>query len=144
MPEVVCRILRPDDLAALARVADGVLDRAVDEAQARALLADAAHVLAVAEDGDQVVGALLAVVARFPDKPPELWVNEIGVADRWQGQGIGRALMRLALHEARARGCVAAWVAADRTEQAMGFYRALAGEEEAGISHFTWRLDPSG
>jgi ribosomal protein S18 acetylase RimI-like enzyme len=45
-----------------------------------------------------------------PDKPPELFVNEVGVADAYQGRGIGGRVLRALLDRGRALGCAQAWV----------------------------------
>ena len=57
-------------------------------------LADSRHHLAVAVDEGRVVGMASAVHYVHPDKPPELWINEVGVAPTHRGLGIGRAPAR--------------------------------------------------
>lgn len=138
--DVAFRVLGRGDAGVLSRVVEGVFDRPVVPERARALLADPAHVLTVAVEGGRVVGAILSVVYLRVDKPTELWINEVGVADAWQRRGIGRGLMKLTLEEAWRRGCAEAWVASDRGETALGFYRALGGAEEGGHIHFAWAL----
>ena len=77
---VVIRILGSSDLGVLDRVDPGVFDHSVDPDLAAEFLSDSRHHLAVALDGDMVVGMASAVHYVHPDKPAQLWVNEVGVA----------------------------------------------------------------
>jgi ribosomal protein S18 acetylase RimI-like enzyme len=108
--DIAVRVLGPGDGAALDRVADGVFDGPVDARWWAEFRADARHHLAVALDGDVVVGMASGVRYVHPDKPPELFVNEVGVADAHQGRGIGGRVLRALLDHGRALGCVQAWV----------------------------------
>ena len=83
MPTI--RILGPGDAAALDRVAEGVFDNAVDPRWTAEFLADSRHHLAVAVDDGRVVGMASAVHHVHPDKPPELWIDEVGVAPTHAG-----------------------------------------------------------
>jgi hypothetical protein len=74
------RLLGPGDAAVLDRVVEGVFDNPIDPLWRAEFFADPRHHLAVAIDGDLVVGMASAVHYVHPDKPPELWVNEVGVA----------------------------------------------------------------
>ena len=66
-----------------------------------------------------IVGFVSAVHYVHPDKPqPELWINEVGVADGYRGQGIGGALMRATLDVGRRLGCAEAWVLTERSNEA--------------------------
>jgi DNA-binding MarR family transcriptional regulator len=87
------RILGPADAAMLDKVAPDVFDHAIDPALMAEFLADPRHHLAVALAGGQVVGMASAVHYVHPDKPPELWINEVGVAPPYQRRGIGRQLL---------------------------------------------------
>lgn len=50
-------------------------------------LQDDRHHLVVALEDELVVGFASRVYYVHPDKPPELWINEIGVAPSHQGCG---------------------------------------------------------
>jgi ribosomal protein S18 acetylase RimI-like enzyme len=122
------RLLGPDDADVLANVADDVFDRPIDPQWSRELLADKRHHLAVALDDGVVVGFTSAVHYVHPDKGPELWINEVGVAPTHQRRGIGRQLVAAILARARSLGCTEAWVATEATnESAQRLYDAAGG-----------------
>jgi GNAT superfamily N-acetyltransferase len=99
------RVLGPDDADVLAHVAPEVFDREVDARWATS-----------------------GVHYVHPDKPPELWVNEVGVAPTHQGQGIGRKLMEALLAQGRALGCQEAWVLTEYTNTAARrLYESVGG-----------------
>ena len=91
---VTIRLLGPADAKLLDCVAPGVFDNPVDARLAAEFLADARHHLVVAVIDGQVVGMATGVHYIHPDKPRELWVNEVGVAPAHQRQGIGKQLLQ--------------------------------------------------
>src|SRR5579863_2927308 len=109
---VTIRILAATDGAVLEHVAEGVFDNLVHPRWSAEFLADPRHHLAVALDGDsgQVVGMASGLHYVHPDKPPELWIDEVAVAPTHQNQGIGRQMLAALLAHARTLGCVEAWV----------------------------------
>lgn len=122
------RILGPGDHALLARVADDVFDHAVDPALTAEFLADPRHHLAVAIDRGTVVGFASGVHYLHPDKPAELFVNEVGVAPTHRGQGVGKAVLHALLVAGRQAGCATAWVLTDEgNPPALGLYRDAGG-----------------
>ena len=114
----IVRMLGPADGSVLDRVAPGVFDNAVDPRWTAEFLADARHHLAVALDGDLVVGMASALHYVHPDKPPELWINEVGVAPTHRGQGIGQRLIEALFERGRSLGCRQAWVATEPSNTA--------------------------
>ena len=74
------RVLRQGDEAVLANVAPEVFDNPIDPQMTAEFLADPRHHIAVAIDGGVVVGFASGVHYVHPDKRPELWINEVGVA----------------------------------------------------------------
>jgi ribosomal protein S18 acetylase RimI-like enzyme len=48
-----------------------------------------------------------------PDKPPQLWINEVGVALNYRKQGIGRQLVQQLVASANDRDCIYAWLGTD-------------------------------
>jgi ribosomal protein S18 acetylase RimI-like enzyme len=135
------RLLRPDDVDVLAN-ADDVFDHRVDARWSREFLADARHHVAVALDEGVVVGFASAVNYVHPDKAPELWINEVGVAPTHQGRGIGRQLIAAILARGRTLGCSEAWVATEASNTpAQRLYSAMGGVADAeGFIMYTFDL----
>lgn len=132
MPDAItCRLLGPDDAHVLARVHEDVFDNVPDPALTREFLAGPANLLAVALDDDLVVGMASGLIYVHPDKPRQLFIIEVGVAEPWQRRGIARALCRLLLDTGQARGCYEAWVATEVDNRpARQLYTGLGGVEE--------------
>ena len=129
--DVAVRVLGRGELAVLDAVAVDVFDGPVDPRWAAEFLTDPRHHLAVAVAGGAVVGFASGVHHVHPDKPPERWVAEVGVAPPYQRQGVGRRLLAALFERGRAVGCVAAWVATDRgNAAARRLYDAAGGVEE--------------
>jgi len=132
----VIRLLGRGDSAALERVADDVFDEPVNPEWAREFLNDSRHHLAVALDGATVVGFASAVHYIHPDKPPELWINEVGVAPSHHRRGIGRQLLEALFEHGRSLGCGQAWVLTEEeNDAARGLYTALGGVEEKSVMY---------
>lgn len=125
------KILRHGDEAVLAKVGPHVFDDPVDPDATRRFLADPGHHLAVAIDGDTVVGFASAVHYFHPDKPaPEMWINEVGVASTHRERGLGKRILRELIEEARGLGCSEAWVLTDRSNRpALRLYASMGGTE---------------
>jgi len=80
-------------------------------------------------DGGLVVGFVSGVHDVHPDKPPELWINEVAVAPTHVRRGIARSLLRLMFDAGRALGCTQAWVLTDRDNAAaMRLYESVGGD----------------
>jgi len=144
MPEI--RVLESSDDAVLRNVAPGVFDNALDPALVAEFLHDKRHHLAVAIDQDQVVGFASGVHYVHPDKPAELFINEVAVAPSHHRRGIGKAVIEALLERATLLGCREAWVLTDRDNQAaMGLY-ASTGGAPGPHDHvmFTYHLNPHG
>lgn len=115
----------------LANVAPDVFDGPINPTWCADFLADPRHHLAVALEGDTVVGMASGVHYVHPDKPPELWVNEVGVAPAHQKQGLGKVLMETLFAHARTLGCAEAWVLTEDDNTAARRLYARAGGTEA-------------
>ena len=121
------------DLPLLLHPADGVFDNPVDEAFAREFLADLRHHIVVAVSEGVVIGFASAVHYIHPDKPPELWINEVGVAEAHQGKGVGKAIMNELLRLGKQLGCVNAWVLTYRSNTAANrLYQSAGGQIAEG------------
>jgi len=94
-------------------------------------LTDPRHHLVAALDDGQVIGFVSAVHYVHPDKPTELWLNEVSVAPSHQNRGVGRLMLANMLALGRELGCRCAWVLTDRANiPAMRLYASAGGLEE--------------
>lgn len=117
--------LEPGDEAVLERVALDVFDEAIDPDYLRSYLAEANHKMIVALEDDEVVGQIRAIIHKHPDRPPELYIDNLGVAPTLQRRGIATKLLDAMLELGRSLGCEEAWLATERDNaQAKGFYES--------------------
>jgi aminoglycoside 6'-N-acetyltransferase I len=124
------RMLRAGDEALLARAASDVFDNAVRAELAGEFLSDPRHHMAAALDDDVIVGFVSAVHYVHPDKPAELWINEVGVAQSHRKRGLAKQMMQTMLAHGRALGCNVAWVLTDTDNAAArALYASVGGEE---------------
>ena len=137
---VTIRILGPSDAAVLNDVAPDVFDNAIDPRWSAAFFADPRHHLAVALIDEQVVGMASAVHYVHPDKPPELWINEVGVSSLHRRRGIGKRLMAALLAHGRTLGCTEAWLGTESGNVAARRLYAAAGGEEEPMVYVTFRI----
>ena len=127
---IAIKVLEAGDDDVLRSVAPDVFDNPIDPKLVREFLNDPRHHIVVAVDGGQVVGFASGVDYIHPDKPPELFINEVGVASAYRGQSLAKTLVRTLLGVAAARGCQTAWVLTDRGNPiAMSLYKSAGGIE---------------
>lgn len=141
---ITIKILNHDDLDILRNIDPDVFDDSLHLARVQEFLADIRHHLVVALDNDQVVGFVSAVHYVHPDKPcPELWINEVGVAEKYRLQGLGKRLMNAVFEIAREIGCAEAWVLTERENTAaMNLYSSVGnGLLPSDCVMFTFSLE---
>jgi aminoglycoside 6'-N-acetyltransferase I len=130
-----------DDAPMLDRVADGVFDHAIDPRWSAEFFADPRHHLIVAIEGGVVVGMITAVNYVHPDKAPQLWINEVGVAPSHRRRGIGRRMLDAMLAHGRALGCTEAWLGTEEDNlPARRLYESVEGSAEPFVL-YSFRLD---
>src|SRR4051794_41184478 len=123
---VTIQLLGKGDEAVLENVSTGVFDEDVKKELVLEFLGDPRHHIVVALDESVVVGIVSAVDYVHPDKPGELWINEVGVAPTHVRQGVARRLLEEMVEVGRRCGCVNAWVLTDRSNvPAMSLYASL-------------------
>jgi aminoglycoside 6'-N-acetyltransferase I len=91
-----------------------VFDKPISPELSAEFFSDDRHHLVVAVDDDVVVGMASGVHYVHPDKPPQLFINEVGVASSHRRRGIGRHLVDKLVRHAAELGCTEAWVLTDR------------------------------
>lgn len=142
MSPIEVRLLGSRDSEVLTRVADDVFDAPVDPVWCSEFFRDARHHLAVAIDDGSVVGMVSAVHYVHPDKAPQLWINEIGVAMSHRRRGIARRLLDTILAHGRTLGCTEAWLGTEESNMpARALYRGAGGKAEP-FTLYSFPLDP--
>jgi len=124
------RLLQSADLDTLLAVRDGLFDNPVDPEQARAFLHSPLNHMAVAFEGAQGVAFASGTVLLHPDKPPSMFINEVGTREEHRRKGHGAAVTRALLDHARAIGCSGVWLGTEPdNDPALALYRSLGGDE---------------
>jgi ribosomal protein S18 acetylase RimI-like enzyme len=103
------RLLAPGDLALLEAAG-------VDAAVAVPLVADPARHVAIALDGERVVGVAFGIERRGAGDDRELEVCDVSVIASHRRQGVGRRLLDTLLERGRAVGCRTARAEAARDD----------------------------
>ena len=142
--EIKIKRIGPADIDLLLAVPEGLFDNPVTPDLARAFLDDPANSLFLAFDGDLAVGMASGADLRHPDKPPAMFIHEVGVRDSHLRRGIGKAVTQALIDAAHARGVTEIWLGTEpENTAARALYRSLGGEEVPGV-YFGWggALDP--
>ena len=114
-------------------------DREATEAQLKKLLENDQHLILVAEEGGQVIGYAHAVSYDCLYFPSLLNLLALAVAQDFQGQGHGRALMQALREEAKAAGYTGIRINSGISRSAAHeFYRSLGCSEKADQKRFYW------
>jgi len=90
-----------------------------------------------------VVGFASGITYIHPDKPLELWINEVGVASSHRRKGLGTQLIKALLDAGRRAGCHEAWVLTERSNAAaLRLYATSGGRRETdGTVLFSFPLE---
>jgi len=130
-PEISIHMVTETNAGLLDAVDPDVFDDAIQTPLLQAFLANPANLLAVAVHDGRVIGMASGIAYVHPDKPLQLFVNEVGVAARYHRQGIGSELLAALLDRGRDLGCREAWVATDVNNMAArALYAATGGRED--------------
>jgi ribosomal protein S18 acetylase RimI-like enzyme len=142
MPDWTIHLAGPGDAPDV--LAADVFDDPADAAATARFLGtpeapDPRNILVLARMGGRVVGFASGTVLDHPDKPRNLFVQELGVNEEAQGRGIARALLAALRAEGRARGCMVAWVLTEGDNlPARATYAATGGNETTGVVMYEW------
>lgn len=129
----VVKALTSLDTGLFRNVADGVFDKPVNEALVLEFLADPRHHIVVAIEDNTMIGFASAVHYIHPDKPAELWINEVGVSPDHRREGVAKAILKEMLRLGKGLGCRSAWVLTDRSNLAANrLYSAVGGRPDPG------------
>jgi ribosomal protein S18 acetylase RimI-like enzyme len=118
----------------LSNVAADVFDAAIDSRRVADYVAASHHIMLVAVRDRRVIGQVLAVVHRHPDKPSELYIDDLGVAEDCHRQGVATQLLKRAIVLGKQSGCEEIWVGVEPdNEIAKTFYKSLGLKSRAAI-----------
>ena len=135
------RVLDLDDLALLCDAGADVFDHPVQPGLAREFLAADGHILVAAIAAGGIVGFASGTVIRHPDKRPQLFVNEVGVADAYRRRGVARDVLDRLRLIAKARGCDQMWVVTDLGNVgARALYASVGADETADLVMYDWEV----
>ena len=137
------RRIKLSDAAAIQRLNAECLgydfDREATEAQLKRLLENDQHLILVAEEGGQVIGYAHAASYDCLYFPSLLNLLALAVAQDFQGQGHGRALMQALREEGKAAGYTGIRINSGISRSAAHeFYRCLGCSEKADQKRFYW------
>jgi aminoglycoside 6'-N-acetyltransferase I len=131
LPEVAIEFVTHANARLLDRVDDDVFDHAIQPALLDAFLANPANHLVVAIVDGEVIGMASGIAYVHPDKPLQLFVNEVGVSSRFHRRGIGTRLVNALLERGKKLGCQEAWVATEiDNDAARALYGSLGFRED--------------
>ena len=132
--------LTPADASIFDRVADEVFDEPIHPERLAAYLADPRHHMFVAIADGQVVGQCAAVTYQHPDKPAEMFIDEVGVATDYRRRGIARKLLDAMLALGKSMGCEEAWVGTEHDNKpARALYESYGTKAEPFVL-YTFKL----
>ena len=123
------KIATIDDLDTICSASTEIFDNEVIPEITEEFLRDPRHHIALALVKDEIVGMTSAFHYIHPDKQPEMFINEAGVAPSFRNQGIGRRLVQAMCEHAKTLGCKSAWLGTE-TENlaARKAYEAAGGK----------------
>ena len=105
---------------------EDIFDEKVDSHRLAAMLKEQNNILLVAKNEGVVIGQVLAVIHIHPDKPTELYIDNLGVSEKFQRRGIATRLLEQLYIIGVERGCEVVWVATEpENEPAIKFYDSL-------------------
>lgn len=140
MPFSIKRLSTGDE-PIFSRIAPDVFDEPVDEGRLRAYLRAPGHMMVVAVEGELVVGQCAGVIHLHPDKPTELYVDEVGTASTHRRQGVARAMLDELFRWGRELGCEEAWLGTELdNDPANALYRGYRPVEDEAIQYYLFDL----
>ena len=130
------KLLSSGDEKLLEASEHGVFDHDIQPELGSHFLSDPRHHIAVAIEDSTIVGFASAVNYIHPDKPDELWINEVAVAKAFRRKGIADTLLKLLFQCGRGLGCREAWILTDESNTpANQLYSKLGGVPKKQIMY---------
>lgn len=107
------------------------------------LLANSDFMVFVVDVDGIVVGGLTAYVLHpYYNHQPTAYLYDVGISPKFQGKGLGKALIQSTCDYLAEQGFVNAYVEAESEDiEAVNFYRKTAFSYEMNAIHFTYALN---
>ncbi len=109
------KLLSSGDEKLLEASGHGVFDHDIQPELGSQFLSDPQHHIAVAIEDSTIVGFASAVNYIHPDKPDELWINEVAVVKVYRRKGVADTLLKLLFQCGREHRCREAWALTDES-----------------------------
>lgn len=137
-----CRRLGASDMAIAMRLNETIRPGLVTAEGGAAFLAQARNWLFVVLQGDTPIGFAYGCELQRPNGSKCLYIHEVGVAEPWQRQGVGTALLQALAAACRAFGIPKFFLWTDQANAgANALYRRMGGEvcpESQGNDRAYW------
>lgn len=138
---VALKRMQSGDEAVFYNIAPEVFDEPIHAGRMHDYLRTPGHIMVLALDGDLVVGQCAGVIHRHPDKPTELYIDEVGTASTHRRLGIARQMMDELFAWGRDLGCEEAWLGTETdNEPAKALYRRFDPTEDETFQYFLFEL----
>jgi ribosomal protein S18 acetylase RimI-like enzyme len=131
--------INSNDATLFLHVAEEVFDELVIPTRLAAYLADSSNLMIIASAHGEIIGQVAAVIHCHPDKPTELYIDEVGVTPRYRRQGIATKMMEEMMRWGEEQGCQEAWVGTEPDNApARALYRRRA--DASPIVIYEWDI----
>jgi len=138
---ITVRRIGAGETPAFKTIAPDVFDAPVDPVLLAAYLSEPNHFMVLAFDDGAVVGQCAAVLHRHPDKPTELYIDEVGTASTHRRQGIARLMLDAMFAWGRELGCSEAWLGTELDNiAARGLYDGRAPIEAEEMMFYLFKV----
>lgn len=127
----------PGDAQVLEQVAEDVFDDDIDAAKLAAYLAAPGHMMILAVSDGVVVGQTRGMIQYHPDKPTELYIDNLGVTPARQRERIASRLLDELTAWGLEHGCEGTWVATEvDNEPARALYALRGADPDTCVAYF--------
>ena len=110
MPSINYTRIRLENADLLDHVAVDVFDEPILPKRLATYLEQPTNLLIVAVTDGLVIGQVAAVLHHHPDKPTELYIDELGITPQYQRQGVATRLMEEIVAWGETLGCEEVWL----------------------------------
>lgn len=121
----------------LGSVAEGVFDESIKPDRLARYLSNPANLMIVAVNNGLVIGQCMCVIHDHPDKPTELYLDEIGTGDEWRRMGVANSLMQAVFAKADELEIDEIWLGTEPDNvAARGLYEKTGAKGDPAIIYY--------